>query len=333
MAERKLASIQQITELHPIEGADRIELAKVMGWNLVVKKGEFQPQDKCVFFEIDSVLPSSNHNFSFMEKTNYRVKTMKMKGVISQGLALPLSILPAGNWNEGDDVTEILEVTKYEPPAKFVAGDVKGKFPFYVPKTDVLRLQSAMEMLDELKGHPYNITIKYDGTSATFAHRNGEFDVCSRNLSLKESKDSVYWKIVRKYCLQEKLGELGNFAIQGEICGPGIQKNRLGLSEPDLFIFDIYDIDNQKYLSWFDRISLIHIHQLGKGVKPLIVGDCFDLLDFDFLQDYVEKHKYEPSGHQVEGIVIRPNEDLHTSQGDRLIFKIISKEYLLKTGE
>ena len=104
---RHLASIQKILNINPIEGADKIEQARVKGWNLVVGKGEFKENDLCVFFEIDSILPDKPE-FDFMKNKKFRVKTIRLKGVISQGLALPLSILPEGNYKEDDDVTEIL---------------------------------------------------------------------------------------------------------------------------------------------------------------------------------------------------------------------------------
>ncbi len=120
--DRKLASIQKIVDLRPIEGADFIEQATVLGWNVIVKKGDFALWDLCVFFEIDSLLPADNPEFSFMEKHRFKVRTMKMKGVVSQGLALSMEILPkmsSESYFEGDDVTALLNISKYEPPQKF----------------------------------------------------------------------------------------------------------------------------------------------------------------------------------------------------------------------
>lgn len=112
---RKLAHIEKIEWLEPIEGADRIELAGVMGWQCIVKKSEFKVGDLCVYIEIDSIVDKDNPDFAFLEKRNYRIKTMKMKGVISQGIVFPLSILPINReYRIGDDVTSVLKITQVE---------------------------------------------------------------------------------------------------------------------------------------------------------------------------------------------------------------------------
>ena len=114
---RKLASIQTIVNIEPIENADKIEYATVLGWHCVVKKDEFKVGDKCIYVEIDSILPSDNPNFEFMKDRKYRVKTIKLRGKVSQGIIFPMSILPKdeSKYSIGDDVTAILNIKKYEP--------------------------------------------------------------------------------------------------------------------------------------------------------------------------------------------------------------------------
>ena len=111
--ERKLVSIQVVERVAPIEGADQIEQARVMGWTVVVKKGEFSPGDRCVFFEIDSVLPDGAPWAEFMRPRGFRVRTLKLRGVLSQGLALPVSILDGEVPEPGEDVRDRLRVVKY----------------------------------------------------------------------------------------------------------------------------------------------------------------------------------------------------------------------------
>lgn len=335
--DRKLASIQCVTEVSDIKNADFIERIRVMGWTLVAKKDEFKVNDLCVFIEIDSVLPSDNPDFAFMEKSNFRVKTMKMKKVLSQGLAMPLSILETGKLldpnrvTEGLDVTEPLKITKWEPPIKFNAGDTLGRFPFYVPKTDEIRIQSALGALDELRNHFAYITVKCDGTSGTFSHKDGDFQVSSRNLSLKPSDQSLYWKMADKYDLATKLPELGNFAVQGEICGPGIQNNHLELKETDVFVFDVYDIDNQRYLGFEDMREMVYrLHM--KSVPSVIINSFFDFNLEELLE--LANGTYSMSVHLREGIVVRPMEEMYSETlSGRLSFKALSNEFLLKTGE
>jgi RNA ligase (TIGR02306 family) len=129
--ERKLASIQEIIDLNPIDGADMIEVATVKGWKLVTKKGEYNVGDKAIYCEIDSYLPVTDE-FEFLRKTSFkkmgdlegfRLKTIKLRGQVSQGLLLPVDILlnklATDRYNQlniGDDVSELLGIIKYEPP-------------------------------------------------------------------------------------------------------------------------------------------------------------------------------------------------------------------------
>jgi tRNA-binding EMAP/Myf-like protein len=112
---RKLASIKQISEIHPIPERDRIELAIVDGWQVIVQKNEYKPGDKTIFVEIDSILPEKPE-FEFLRSKKFRIKTMKMRGTLSQGICFQLSLLPQDReYNFEDDVTDILGIKKYEP--------------------------------------------------------------------------------------------------------------------------------------------------------------------------------------------------------------------------
>src|SRR5262245_44052597 len=217
--ERKLVSIQRIDHVEPIENADAIVKARVMGWDVVVKKGELAEGDRCVFFEIDSVLPDGAPWAEFMRPRGFRVKTIRLRGVLSQGLALPTSILGAVEVPEvGTDVRERLGVVKYEPPVP-LGSDIAGPFPPRVPKTDEIRLQSALGVLDEIRGLDFAITTKLDGTSTTFlVDGDGGFYACSRNWTLARG-ESAPWRIAERYHLAERIPR--EWAVQGELCGPG----------------------------------------------------------------------------------------------------------------
>lgn len=132
---RNLVSIQKIKELHPIAESDNIEVAKILGWSVVVKKGEFKVGDKVVYAEIDSLFPDKEE-FEFLRGSKFRIRTIKLRGQISQGIAFPLSVLPAGEYNIGEDVTDILGVSKYEPiiPA-CLSGKIRGQIPSFIQKT------------------------------------------------------------------------------------------------------------------------------------------------------------------------------------------------------
>lgn len=340
MTERKLASIQRIGAVEPIEGADRIEMVTIFidglaGWHCVAKKGDFKTGDLCVYFEIDSSLPNKPA-FSFLtERDRRRLKTRRFKGAISQGLALPLSIMGGYEPSEGTDVTEALEITNWEPPQNpQLFGSQKGTFPTHiVPKTDEERVQSRPRVLEEMKGMAVYITTKMDGTSYTaFLDTENNFGVCSRNLELKDTEDNVYWKITRKYKIMEALYKYyanteRHIAIQGEICGPGIQKNHAGLKDLELFVFNVYDIDNHRYLNVRDFVDAVF--QLGLKTVPL----CEVIKDFhETVDSLLERSKgvYEGTNHLREGIVLRPMQEQYskTLQG-RLSIKVTNNDYLL----
>ncbi len=332
--ERKLASCQIVNDIIPIVGADRVELCNVLGWYSIVLKNQFSKGELIVFLEIDSVVPPTEV-FVFMKDRHYRVRTMKSPrlNVISQGLVMSLSILPKGKYEEGQDVTEILGIQKYEAPIQDGRRTCpKGLYPTHlIPKTDEQRIESMPQLLEELKGLPYIITVKLDGTSCTIFYHE-EFGVCSRNLELRPDGTDVYWAMARKYNLDIKLKEYcevtgQRLAIQGEICGKLIANNPLGLLNDDLFVFSIYDITNRKYLNYDVTINIAR--DLGLKFVPLEErGDCFNYTVPQLEEKAIGTY---PSGKKREGIVIRPAESIYTiSLGNQLSFKTISKEYLLE---
>lgn len=243
---RKLASVKKVSEIRPIAGKDRIELAIIDGWSVIVKKNEFKVDDLCVYCEIDSVLPD-REEFDFLRDKKFRIKTMKMAGVISQGICFPLSILPTPYYNEGEDVTEIIGVKQYEPTMDKEAEateknasdtkypkwlmriklfrkliyksnhkEAKG-FPSFISKTDETRIQNVPWILKSKE--PWIATEKIDGQSGTFAlvrrkslwlwkKNKFEYIVCSRNLRLWNKNNSSYWSVSDKYKIEEKLKEL-----------------------------------------------------------------------------------------------------------------------------
>lgn len=327
--ERKLVSIQTIDEIAPIEGADRIMRARVMGWDVVVKKGEFEVGSKCVFFEIDSVLPDGPAWAEFMRVRKFRVKTMRLRGVLSQGLALPISILETEAPAIGTEVRTELGVTKYEP--ELPSGGIAGPFPARVPKTDEIRLQSALAVLDEISGHDFAITVKLDGTSVTFfVDDDGLLAACSRNWSLARG-DTREWKVAERHGLESKIPR--GFAVQGELCGPGIQKNRLGLSSVEWFVFDAYDTRAGKHLGHAELVAFCTEHGLPMvPIDRVVIGD--DARGFDHsLQSYlaIAGGRYAGTSNRREGIVIRPLATQRSATlSGRLSFKVISNDFLLE---
>ena len=354
--DRKLASIQVIKALEPIKDADQIVKATVKGWTVVVKKDEFAVGDKCVLFVIDSVLKEGDEWAEFMRRSKFRVKTCKLRGVVSQGLALPLDILPEGAPTEvDDDLTEALGVIKFEEPPTGHAEDA-GARPSWIPKTDEVRVESEPEKIDELKGHPYYLSIKYDGQSGSFGRFNDEFVVSSRSRKMKPPEEvkagliekaakmreegiaeeeipnpekvgpSNWWFIARKYNLEEKIPE--GFVLQGEVYGPGIQKNRLDVKELDLAAFNVWNVKEGRYLDLDEFIAFCE----KIGVPTVKIEERGDSFDYTMEELREKAHgKYDGTKNYREGLVIRSQ--TYVGRKGRISFKAISTKFLLKYGE
>ncbi len=350
---RMLVHAERISGLRPIPDADRIEVARVLGWDVVVKKGEFKVGDLCAYFEIDSILPFAPWSEFLRNKEKpdkpIRLRTVKMRGQISQGLAVPLREVLAAAANddfkpdefEGMDLTETLGVTKYEPPIPAeLAGKVLGVRPHFVPKTDEERLQNIPGIIKEVAGVRLYTTVKLNGTSASYFFYDvpqrapkPPFGVCSRNLELVEEEKNTYWRMAVKYNLREKLQQAGSFAVQGEVCGPGIQKNMLGLKEHDLFIFNVYDIMGSRFLNYDEFIEFCKRWELQ--TVP-VEDDNVVLTGNETVEELLLRADgVYHGGHLREGLVWRPVIEMTspTLDNGRLSFKTVSNKYLMKGGE
>jgi RNA ligase (TIGR02306 family) len=282
MSERKMATVRRIDEIRPIKDADAIEAAVVGGWVVVVKKGEYKAGDLAVYCEIDSWIPHGVAPFlskgqeprEFNGVKGERLRTVKLRGQVSQGLLLPLSILPrslgfefATDKTVGEDVSHWLGIQKWEAPIPAqLAGDVEGVFPTVVPKTDQERIQNLTEELKEWQSNSaftWEVTEKLDGSSMTVFVHGDRAGVCSRNWSLKETAGNTLWAVARREGLIEKILQTGrNLALQGELIGEGIQGNPYNIKGQDFRLFDIYDIDRGEYLGPLERRVFADTHSI-----------------------------------------------------------------------
>ena len=413
---RKLASIVEIESCDPIPDTERLSVAtmKGKGWKVVTGRDEFHRGDLAVYFEIDSYLPSEDERYAFLKdrclkrfvsksgnvlREGIRIKTIKLRGVISQGLLMPLSafvgkeILVKNHLAKPEDViaedgkpvsqeeladvyistlyylkditeeggaptikevevgvdsdlTELLHVEHYDEVKESlqpqmgcaISADALGNFPSaFVPKTDEERIQNLGDWFETMKGRKWQVTVKADGTSCTIAFSPKiDFDnpqiVCSRNLRLKSvtaaGEVPVYWQVAEKYKILEKLSEalVGGmeYALQGEVVGPGIQKDRNKESEYMFKCFRIYDIANQKFLNPNETVAFCKEFDI-----PHVEVLKTDFPFFDEITTMEDALKFAEGktkeGNEREGIVCKTCDD-----GPYASFKIVSNKYLMK---
>lgn len=383
--ERSLAHVEKIEWIRPIEGADKIALCGVLGWQCVIaKKDDFKVDDKVVYVEIDSVMPELPE-FEFLRDRKFRVRTIKLRGQISQGLVLPLFILGKNRpvkLDIGDDVTNLLGITKYLSPSereeikdeirristeknklkKFMmryswfrklslSRKQKEGFPYWVSKTDEERIQNIPHVLEQFADEMVYITEKIDGQSATFTGKmvpqfpgwlgnilpkKFQFVVCSRNLTTND-KNNLYWKVARKYNLQQILKENPSLTIQGEQNDTKVQGNKYGFKEPVFHVFNIIDHKKNYHYNWkelsefckkynLNTVSLIEPYTFTKSDKSYKFPPLSAL--GSTVQEVVEFSKGESIIANIprEGVVIRC-----IKEGKKILsFKCINPDFLLK---
>ena len=362
---RKLVTIRKITELVSIEGADNICLAVIdEGWQVVIKKEEFRVNDFCLFYEIDSFLPiKPQYSFlkvsKFNNKEGYRIKSLKLKGALSQGLALPLSMFDEFKnydsldietaYYEKTDFSKKLCVIKYDNQqiagsGGLKAGNQEGKFPNFIPKNDQERIQNLTSWFSTKTYDLFEETLKLDGSSMTcykikhnltffdkvkkffgLSVKDYKFGVCSRNLELRRPKDSAdkqsdFWSTAIKLEIESKIPT--GFAIQGELIGPKIQANHEKVQELQYYVFDVYDIHKGQYLLPNDRHKFCFENDI-RHVPVLGVTSPLKM-NLQELLKHVEGQSINP-GTISEGRVYKSTTQAGVS------FKVISNKYLLRS--
>lgn len=373
---RKLASVQRVKELLPIAGADRIELCLVLGWQVVVKKGEFEVGQLVYFLEIDSFVPSKIAPFltsdgkspkEYSGVMGERLRTVKLRKQLSQGLVLPI---PENlKFTEGEDVTDYLGVLKWEAPEKAdnsgtrqAKGAVTRAFPYFLRKTDQERIQNFGELAERALDEVFEATVKKDGSSVTVFRVDASsvyykdakklytaklgfwqrivalfktdkapvFGICSRNLLLPLQGESNFHTAAQPLlaALQAMPGGT-SLAIQGEVVAPNIQDNHEEVSQVEVHVFDIFDIDKQEYLLCQDRRELAALYTIPH-VSSLAVQTLRNIVNYtgDIVSNclaYAEGPGDNP-GVMREGVVFK-------SVKRDFSFKCISNSYLLKTGK
>lgn len=359
---RKLASIQRIASLSPIEGADKIVKATVLGWEVVVQKGSFKEGDLVVYCEVDSILPEKPE-FEFLRERKFRIKTIKLKGQVSQGICFPMSILKNSGYKEGYDVTDVLGITKHDPQALLeqkeadrIASIQKNRltkffmrypwyrrlvfkpsrlpFPAWIKKTNEDRIQLFPNICTDKADSVFSITEKIDGQSGTFFVIKNDakwqfwkpylFGVCSRNFQLLRDDGQSYWDVAKTYDIKRSLIELSK---RLEFNSAVIQGEIIGPK-----------IQGNKYKVSHNMLYVFNIifrskpmptfehgywaEYLGLTTVPLVDSDVHLKKSIPEMVEYSKGNSILNDSVPREGIVCR--DDRGTS------FKVINPDFLLK---
>ena len=349
----KLAVIAKILDLQPIEGADRIERATVLGWHVIVMKGLYQVNDLAVMVFPDAYAPKKFVDSSCVDGGKTRIRTIKMRGQYSAGLVLPLSVLneelfkkgeqPRFLWLEGEEVSAYLDIEKWVAPAdESLNGETKGDFPTHIlRKTDEFNFRNEPQAIEEartsdvFKLAEFVATLKCDGSSGTYILKNGQFYVCGRNKEFKESASNSFWKAAVKYNIEDVLrAQPTELALQGELCGPGIQKNPLKLDSLTFLVFQIRDVTNHAWYDWDKTVEFCNAH--GIPHVPEITRFVFSASapSIEDLQELANNTKYDYGRADAEGVVIRPVTPIRSQalQQDWWSLKVMNQPYDSKKG-
>lgn len=318
----KLASIQIVKSVEKHPNADSLEIAQILGYKVIVKIGEYKSGDKVIFIEPDSILPDKPWTTFYKAKSG-RVRAIKLRGEWSMGIIESFDNLGIDKtlpWQEGEDITDILEIQKYEPPAPQDLNAL-GPFGFSIPKTDEDRYQS-------LKYIPYgeicDVTLKIDGQSASFIYKNGEVSLGGRTMLYKPECDNNFTRNEKKYDVLSRLRgfcELNkvNLCIRGEQYGQGIQKfdiNPHTKLPVDLAFYSVWLIDERCYANKGHPFYIHNIaQQLCLPTVPIIEKDV--IITPELIAKYDEVIN-NINGKPFEGVVI---------QWKGGSFKVINKHY------
>lgn len=349
---RKMASVQTISAIEPIKNADRIEIARILGWNVVVSKDlGLKPGDKIVYFEVDTLLPADDPRYADLqkhgqktvivedstgesvEKTGHVLKTIKLRGVVSQGLAMSLeSVGVPADTVPGTDVTGLVGVYKYEEPTPIGNAGIIGPFDSKLcSKSDAVRVQSLdPAVFEALKGIRATPTVKVDGTSITVSYHDGGLHVYSHNWEI--SPDSQAMRTAVESGITDVINGHEGMAVQFEMAGPGINGNRQKLASVRPFVFAVWDhhvkLDREEWPALLDKLGVPVLDpdewRLTGTIDEMIskVDGLRGHVTRDVLDEGVVWH-FDPAGvpSEVENVL-----------GSNLEVKIISNKYLLKHG-
>ena len=339
---RKLASVQKITSITPLETKNKVQKATLLGWNVLVEANKYNEGEKVIYFEADALLPAKKNWTKGIKPKNLIIKSSKQYKNVFHGAIMKLdTLLKVENFNlkledlnEGFDLTEIMEITKYEQDPEIALKEQEKKFPSdIIEKSDEIRLQSNPKYLEMFEGKEFYSTLKYDGSSGTFLihPETKKFMVCSRNQNIDiNEKKNIYWDVANKYDIKTKLEKFeGKYAIQGEIYGPKINKNRLEQKDINIAIFTIKNIKDNYYVDFKELVQVCKDMEL-----PMVEVIEEGVFKYKTVEEMVEKSKglYPGTKYPREGLVYRLKENWNKDKV-RASFKVINDDYLVGSAK
>lgn len=336
---RKLASVQKITSLSPLDAKNVYQKATILGWNVIVENNKYNVGEKVIYFEADALLPAKKKWTKGIKPKNLRIKSSKQYKEVFHGAIMKLDTLnnvekfdlKPEELNEGFDLTGIMEVTKFEEDPEEVAKEQEKKFPSeIIEKSDEIRLQSNPKYFEMFEGKEFYSSLKYDGSSGTYLIHPGtkKFMVCSRNQTIDiNEKKNIYWDAANKYDIKTKLEKFGGkYAIQCEIYGPKINKNRLEEKEIKIAIFTIKNIKDNYYVDFKELVQVCKDMDL-----PMVEVIEEGIFKYKTVEEMVDKSKgfYPNTKYPREGLVYRLKENWNKDK-IRASFKVINDDYLVQ---
>lgn len=252
----KLASIERIKSVEKHFNADSLEICSVAGYKAITKLGQYKEGELVVFIQPDTCLPDISWAAFYRSKSK-RVKAVKLRNVWSMGIIESIEnvgLFFRDSYEEGQEISDIIGVTKYEAPAPQDLS-AKGNLPFGISKSDEENWQSV----DIPYGEFCDVTMKYEGQSASFAYKNvpdrEPFAICSRSLEIKPECENNFTRIAAKYDIKAKLTKFCqdnnvNLCLRGECYGSNIQNfkpNPHAGFPLDFALYNVLNLDTLKY--------------------------------------------------------------------------------------
>lgn len=317
--------VHKLESIIDCPNSDTLSIAKIGGWELVVKRGQYSVGDLVVYFPSDSLVPQEHlKNWGLEGKLSgsgkNRVKAVRLRGQISIGL---LCKAPEG-FIEGQDAQEYYGITKWEPSIPPELSGIAKRMPRGYIKYDIDNINNSPRMFD-----PTESVIVYEkchGANSSCCLIDGEVFVTSRSVCLEESDTNTYWAAARNHDLINKIKSIQSLGkdiwIYGEVLPT--QDLKYGYTKPGILFFDIR-VDGR----FLDNLTAKNIFKdLDLPMPPMLYDGPYDL-EFIKLACQGQEGVSGKELHVREGGVIRPQIERQHRNG-RAIAKYINPEYMVR---